>query len=123
MGSSIKAARRMAICERDGWQCQMPRCWCPFGRAIDSALFKVNGPWMPTVDHIVPRAEGGNSDNNNLRAAHQMCNVAGAAKMGRERNRVMNPPKRKPRRTRKPLPPLTYGIGDVFPGNQGSGWS
>lgn len=26
------------IYDRDGWQCQLPECLCPDGRAIDPAL-------------------------------------------------------------------------------------
>lgn len=33
-------------------------------------------PAAPTVDHVVPRAEGGTSDPVNLRLAHRRCNGA-----------------------------------------------
>jgi 5-methylcytosine-specific restriction endonuclease McrA len=66
---------------RDRWQCRMPECLCPDGRAIDPALDSTNSPWAPSVDHIVRFADGGNSHHTNLRSAHRECN-----------NRAGNPP-------------------------------
>jgi 5-methylcytosine-specific restriction endonuclease McrA len=62
--------------ERDGWQCQMPACLCPSGRAIDPALRGTNDPWAPSVDHIVERRQGGAWAAENVRAAHAKCNEA-----------------------------------------------
>ena len=61
------------ILERDGWECQIPDCRCPDGRAIDPAA---EYRWRGTVDHIVPLSRGGDDVASNLRAAHQTCNSA-----------------------------------------------
>lgn len=59
------------ILERAGWQCQVPKCICPTGRAIDPGA-KVR--WRGTADHVVPLSRGGDDAPHNLRAAHQACN-------------------------------------------------
>jgi len=35
-----------------------------------------NHPGATTVDHVVPRAQGGDDSDENLRAAHAECNYA-----------------------------------------------
>lgn len=105
--------RRPSVYERDGWQCQMPRCLCPAGRAIDPALRGTDDPWAPSVDHVVLRSAGGPSSNENLRAAHRQCNMSDAGNDG---------PQERPR-PRRPARHLSYKIGDLFPGDQGSRWS
>ena len=57
----------------------MPQCQCPDGRALRRDLLGTNEPWSPTVDHIVPSAEGGRNDDRNKRAAHRRCNQEAAA--------------------------------------------
>lgn len=69
---------KLRILRRDRWQCRMPECLCPDGRAIDPALLHTNGTWAPTVDHIRQRADGGDNRDGNLRAAHRMCNKSPA---------------------------------------------
>lgn len=47
----------------------------------------------PSVDHIVPRSEGGGNDRQNLRLAHQHCNNKrqGAKKPSRRRPDARHP--------------------------------
>jgi len=85
------------IYRRDGWQCQMPACLHPDGRAITPGL-PVTDVWRASIDHIEPLAGGGRDDAPNKRAAHQLCNEAHVAGFGR---RVRH------RRA------LTYTIGDI----------
>ena len=69
------------ILERDGWECQVPDCCCPDGRAIDpSAEYR----WRGTVDHVIPLSRGGDDVPANLRAAHQTCNSAKRAWLDHE---------------------------------------
>ena len=50
-----------------------PICgWC--GEVIDLNL-SGNHPRGPSVDHIVPRAQGGTDDRSNLQPAHRRCNT------------------------------------------------
>jgi 5-methylcytosine-specific restriction endonuclease McrA len=104
---------RAVVYERDGWECQMPECLCPDGRALDAALRGTNDPWAPTIDHVIELAAGGGSSRDNVRAAHRQCNMANAAELSRSSARAAN-------RFRRPL---TYRLGDLFPGDQGSKWS
>ena len=69
------------ILERDGWECQIPECRCPKGRAIDP---NAEHRWRATVDHIVPLSRGGDDTPDNLRAAHQTCNSAKRAWLDHE---------------------------------------
>jgi 5-methylcytosine-specific restriction endonuclease McrA len=111
--------RRTSVYERDGWQCQMPVCLCPDGRAIDPGLRGTGSLWAPSIDHVVRRSMDGPNSEDNVRAAHRRCNMADAE----------IPPAR-PRRE-KPLrePHLSYRIGDLYAeqaqffGDQGSRWS
>lgn len=50
-----------------------PVCaWC--GGAIDLTL-SGNDPLGPSVDHILPRAQGGTDHPNNLQPMHRRCNT------------------------------------------------
>ena len=71
------------IYARDRWECQMPVCLRLDGRAIDRALKgKGRNPWGPSIDHIVPLADGGPDTEPNKRAAHRQCNTsAGRSRM------------------------------------------
>jgi hypothetical protein len=110
---------RPAVYERDGWQCQMPTCLCPEGRAIDPGLRGTDSLWAPSIDHVVRRSQGGLGSLDNVRAAHRGCNMADADIP------LVSPERRRPGRSRH----LSYRIGDVyaeqagFLGDQGSGWS
>jgi 5-methylcytosine-specific restriction endonuclease McrA len=110
-----------AVYQRDGWQCRMPLCACPDGRALDRALQGRVGPWAPSVDHIVSRSLGGDSSLRNLRAAHQRCNQNAAKHLHQQ----PATPKKRPQPARRgsyTRRALTYPVSTVFPGNQGSRW-
>lgn len=64
-----KPRKRRRIYERDGYICQI--CHEPTEPDTD-----VMHPWHPSLDHIVPRSQGGSDDDDNLRTAHRWCNSA-----------------------------------------------
>jgi hypothetical protein len=110
---------RPAVYERDGWQCKMPSCLCPEGRAIDPQLRGTDSLWAPSIDHIVRRSQDGPGSRDNVRAAHRWCNMADAGVQ------AARPKRRKPYQPQR----LSYRIGDLyaeqagFLGDQGSAWS
>jgi len=55
------------IAERDGWVCH----WCglPVARGLPA-----DDPMHASIDHIVPRRDGGTGARDNLRLAHHKCN-------------------------------------------------
>lgn len=63
----ITPAARLAIYRRDDWTCRV--CTEP----VDQEL-PPNDTWAATLDHIIPRAQGGTDDPANLRLAHRWCN-------------------------------------------------
>lgn len=78
--TALTPERRRGVWIRDGWQCRMPVCLHPGGRAIDPELAGLAGvAWAPSVDHIVQVADGGTNAWANLRSAHYACNDAAAA--------------------------------------------
>ena len=95
------------VYHRAAWQCQMPECLCPDGRKIDKALRGTDTPWSPSIDHIRPLASGGSDQLRNKRAAHKECNRAGAEDQQQRQARTVQPG-------------LSYRIGDLFSGDQGS---
>ena len=62
---------RLAVLERDGWRCT--RCGCVLTPGTGSA----------TVDHIIPRANGGTHALDNLRAMCNHCNSRRGARQAR----------------------------------------
>jgi 5-methylcytosine-specific restriction endonuclease McrA len=56
------------LARRDGSACGI--CAAP----VDLTL-KAPHPGAPSVDHIFPRARGGDSDPKNLQLAHLRCNI------------------------------------------------
>lgn len=59
----IRKAKRQLIYTRDGWRC----VWCKTDL----------GPWqcgVPTLDHVIPRSEGGTNEASNLITACGVCN-------------------------------------------------
>ena len=66
--SWIPRAIREAVLQRDGWTCQL--CY----QVIDHAL-RFPHPFSASIDHVVPRADGGPHQQRNLRAAHLRCNA------------------------------------------------
>jgi HNH endonuclease len=83
---SKAAATRIYL--RDEWTCKMPVCQCPDGRAIDPALRGKDSSWAPSIDHIILRAAGGTKRDENMRAAHRMCN--GSDRAARQVSRLIS---------------------------------
>lgn len=73
----VPHAVRLYVLERDGWRCHL----C--SRGIPATL-SVPHPKAGTVDHVVPRSQGGDHDPANLRAAHMGCNSARNNRGGNE---------------------------------------
>ena len=63
VGRWIRVERRLAIYLRDSFMCQ----YC--GRDLHMAA-----PFDVTLDHLVPRSEGGSNKNENLITACRRCN-------------------------------------------------
>jgi hypothetical protein len=62
------------VAERDGWDCHLCR------EPIDPDLHAVSEhavqhPMEATLDHVIPRSEGGTRNIENLRLAHRCCNM------------------------------------------------
>lgn len=70
---------RLVILERDNWTCQVPIPGRPNQRC---------GKYARTVDHILPRSQGGPTIPTNLRAACVRCN---SRKGAREDSRPQGP--------------------------------
>lgn len=64
----ISKAERDAIYERDGYECWLCNKPCD----LDADMQRDN--WAPTLDHVVPRSQGGGHEWTNLRTAHRWCN-------------------------------------------------
>lgn len=64
----ISPVRRYAIYNRDDWTCGL--CGGPVDRE-----WSRKSPTAPTLDHIVPRSQGGAHDESNLTTAHARCNA------------------------------------------------
>lgn len=62
LGSAYQQKREF-ILRRDGWV-----CWLCGQDGAD------------TVDHVIPRSRGGESSDDNLRAAHRSCNARRGAR-------------------------------------------
>lgn len=60
---------RLEIANRDFWNCGI--CKLP----IDQAL-KHPDPGFGSLDHIVPRSQGGSHEPHNLRIVHLVCNLS-----------------------------------------------
>lgn len=56
------------IGERDGWRCHLCRT------KVDASL-SGRHPDGPTIDHLVPLADGGKDEPMNVAIAHRRCNV------------------------------------------------
>lgn len=61
-------AHRIRILERDNWTCGI--CHQP----IDPELSVFESDWVGTIDHIRPRYFSGGHEDDNLQAAHLICN-------------------------------------------------
>ncbi len=66
---------RLNVCKRDGWKCQ----YCGT---------KVTGPTM-TLDHVIPRTQGGKSEWGNLVTSCYECNQKKGGRTPRQANMVL----------------------------------
>lgn len=64
----VADVNRKDIYERDGWCCQL----C--GKAVKRDA-EVPHPKAPTIDHIIPLADGGTHEPKNAQLAHFLCNA------------------------------------------------
>ena len=63
-----KAKLRFKLAERDGPNCHI----CGGLMNFDRPRRKTGA----TVDHVIPRSQGGSNDISNLKLAHKRCNEA-----------------------------------------------
>lgn len=68
---------RMSIFTRDGWRCHICK------RTVRKDQ-QAPHPLAPTLDHLVPLAEGGPDNAANVATAHFMCNSRRGARGGNE---------------------------------------
>jgi 5-methylcytosine-specific restriction endonuclease McrA len=66
-GAHVGVVYRKKIFERDGWRCQLCK------RKVNPRA-AVPHPLAPTLDHIVPLADGGTHEPSNVQCAHFICN-------------------------------------------------
>jgi 5-methylcytosine-specific restriction endonuclease McrA len=64
----VQGAARLAVFERCGWRCQL--CGAPIDRRL-----RFPHPGSPSLDHIIPLADGGDHAPPNWQAAHLLCNI------------------------------------------------
>lgn len=63
----IEPLVRLSLYERDSWSCHL----C--GEAVNrDAHF--NDDDAPSLDHLLPRSQGGTHEHSNLKTAHRLCN-------------------------------------------------
>lgn len=77
---TLKTNERKAIFLRDGGICQECGCkvrWCG---GNSSSPFNRDNIWPSAIDHIFPRARGGQNDRENLRLLCLSCNASKGAK-------------------------------------------
>jgi hypothetical protein len=77
-GKTYDGVTDRQIYQRDAWECQIPACQCPAGRAINPKLRNPD-PWSASIDHIIPLSLNGSDDARNKRASHLRCNAARGA--------------------------------------------
>lgn len=66
---TIRGKRRklVRLLVRDGFNCHI--CKEPLNLRAEN-----NAPDQPSIDHVLPRSEGGGHELSNLRLAHRECN-------------------------------------------------
>lgn len=74
-GGWISRERRLAIYERDGWECGI----C--SGLVDRDADPQRSDDAPSLDHILPRSLGGGDEDSNLRCAHRGCNARRGARV------------------------------------------
>jgi hypothetical protein len=57
------------IGQRDNWRCSICH------RKVKSHEYNKRDIWSPTIDHVIPVAQGGTDDLANLKLAHMICNA------------------------------------------------
>lgn len=72
-GNDDRRRLRLRVLSRDGWRCQF--CGIDLARDVDTLL-------TATVDHLLPRCEGGGSTEDNLIASCVICNSLKAGLSG-----------------------------------------
>lgn len=65
-GQWIRLKRRIAIYTRDGWRC----VWCLASVALEPTFSQSKA----TLDHVLPRSEGGSNLSSNLVTSCLSCN-------------------------------------------------
>lgn len=65
----VAPVRRQRLYERDHYRCYL--CGAPTRSDVPT-----DHPWAPSLDHVVPRSQGGSDRDANLGTAHRWCNVA-----------------------------------------------
>jgi 5-methylcytosine-specific restriction endonuclease McrA len=63
----ITPVNRAAIYLRDGFICQL--CFAPVDKDAGPST-----DYYPSLDHIIPRSQGGTDEETNLHTAHRICN-------------------------------------------------
>lgn len=72
-GSDRLPALRRALLAREGGACQI----CRQAGRLHVRMWQVaddDNPFAWTIDHIVPRSEGGRHNRGNLQLVHRICN-------------------------------------------------
>ncbi len=64
----LKPVSPLAIYRRDGWACRL--CGDPIDQGVDP-----QADLAPSLDHIIPLANGGTHEPGNVWAAHRGCNA------------------------------------------------
>lgn len=67
MSARYKAQKRATLLERHG-----PDCWL-CGKPLGLDLPRTHAR-AATLDHVIPRSQGGTNELTNLRLAHRTCN-------------------------------------------------
>lgn len=73
----VEPVSRLRIFERDRWRCHL----C--GKAVRKTAV-VPHPLAPTIDHVIPLADGGSHEPANVRTAHFICNSLKGDRGGNE---------------------------------------
>ena len=81
-GAKRESYSRLQIAERDKWRCHL----C--GGRVPSRKF-TGLPDDPTIDHLVPLADGGDDTSANVALAHLSCNLAKGTKPSGEQLRLI----------------------------------
>jgi 5-methylcytosine-specific restriction endonuclease McrA len=68
-GLAYEEVNLEALCERDGWTCQI--CGAP----VDREIMAPGHPWGMSFDHVIPESQGGGWTWVNLQLAHRGCNI------------------------------------------------